>query len=97
MLVLTRKAGEQIVLGDDITITLLEVRGGEVRIGVDAPSSVAIHRAEVLEAISSANLRAADASDEDAARIGALLTQRNDAEGAPPAGTEGTDRPGEDG
>lgn len=73
MLVLTRKTGEQIVLGEDITITLLEVRSGEVRIGISAPASVSIHRAEVLEAISSSNQRAARSSAEDVDRIRALL------------------------
>jgi carbon storage regulator len=73
VLVLTRKAGEQIVIGNDITITLIEVRGGDVRIGIDAPRSVTVHRAEVLEAVSAANLAAAHASAADEDRIRALL------------------------
>ena len=47
MLVLTRKADEQILIGDDIKITLVKVRGGSVRIGIDAPKSVKIIRAEL--------------------------------------------------
>ncbi|MBZ2196876.1 carbon storage regulator CsrA [Occultella gossypii] len=73
MLVLTRKAGEQIVIGNDITITLIEVRGGDVRIGIDAPRSVTVHRAEVVEAVSAANVSAAHASAADEDRIRALL------------------------
>ncbi|TDE98656.1 carbon storage regulator [Occultella glacieicola] len=73
MLVLTRKAGEQIVIGNDITITLIEVRGGDVRIGIDAPRSVTVHRAEVVEAVSAANVAAAHASAADEDRIRALL------------------------
>jgi carbon storage regulator len=51
MLVLTRKAGESIVIGDDIVITVLETRGGQVRLGVDAPRDVVIHRSEVHEQV----------------------------------------------
>ena len=49
MLVLTRRQGESIQIGDDVVVTVLEVRGGQVRLGVTAPDTVAIHRAEVLE------------------------------------------------
>ena len=49
MLVLSRRVGERVVVGDDVTITVLEVRGDVVRIGIDAPRSVAVHRAELLE------------------------------------------------
>jgi len=51
MLVLTRKTGESIVIGDDIVITVLETRGGQVRLGVDAPRHVVIHRSEVHEQV----------------------------------------------
>lgn len=47
VLVLSRKALESIVIGDDITITILEVRDGKVRIGIEAPRDVAVHRLEV--------------------------------------------------
>ena len=49
MLVLSRRAGEKVVIGDDITITVIEVRGDVVRIGIDAPRSVAVNRWELLE------------------------------------------------
>ena len=49
MLVLTRKINEKIVIGDAVTITVCEIRGDKVRIGVDAPRNVLVNRAEVLE------------------------------------------------
>ena len=51
MLVLSRKRGERIVIGDDITVTVLEVRGDRVKLGFAAPGEVPIHRAEVHQSI----------------------------------------------
>ncbi|MEK7664054.1 MAG: carbon storage regulator CsrA [Patescibacteria group bacterium] len=51
MLVLTRKKNESIVIGDDITVTVVEVRGDKVRLGIVAPKTVPVHRQEVFEAI----------------------------------------------
>jgi len=51
MLVLGRKRGESVVIGNDITVTVLEVRGDRVKLGFGAPGEVAIHRAEVKESI----------------------------------------------
>ena len=51
MLVLTRKLGEGIVIGDDITITVVELKGGNVRIGIKAPRSKKVHRQEVYDRI----------------------------------------------
>ena len=68
MLVLTRKPGEKILIGDDIVITVLDVRGDSIRIGVEAPRGVTIQRDEVLRAVTEANLaasRSASLSDED--------------------------------
>lgn len=53
MLVLTRKKNESIVINDDITIVVVEIRGNKVRIGVEAPKEVTVHRSEVLAAIRS--------------------------------------------
>ena len=52
MLVLSRKTGEKIVIGDNIAITVVEVKGGKVRIGIEAPADVPVHREEVFKAIS---------------------------------------------
>lgn len=51
MLVLTRRSGESLMVGDDITVTVLEVRHDQVRIGIDAPRSVPVHRREVYEQV----------------------------------------------
>lgn len=48
MLVLTRREGESLVIGDNIKLTILAVKGGQVRVGIEAPSNVAIHREELL-------------------------------------------------
>lgn len=47
MLILTRRVGETIVIGDDVTVTVLGVKGNQVRIGVDAPKDVEVHREEI--------------------------------------------------
>ena len=60
MLILTRKAGEKIRIGDDITIHVVDVGKGNVRIGIEAPKDVAIMRDEVLERIEKENLMAAN-------------------------------------
>jgi carbon storage regulator len=59
MLILTRKLGEAIKIGDQVTIYFLEVKGKQVRIGIEAPPDIAIHRQEVYESIRQENIRAA--------------------------------------
>ncbi len=59
MLVLTRKSGESLYLGDDIIITVVDVRKGQVKIGVSAPDSVKIFRKELYEKIKRENIEAA--------------------------------------
>jgi len=58
MLVLTRKPGEGILIGDDIRITIVEVKGGGIRIGIDAPSDRKIYRQEVFDRICQENKEA---------------------------------------
>ena len=53
MLILTRRAGETVMIGSDITITVLGVKGNQVRIGINAPKDVAVHREEIFERIQS--------------------------------------------
>ncbi len=51
MLILTRRVGESVVIGNDITVTVLGVKGNQVRVGVNAPKDVAVHREEIYERI----------------------------------------------
>lgn len=58
MLVLTRRLMESIIIGDDVEICLLDIKGDKVRLGIRAPKSVTVHRKEVYEEIQSANVAA---------------------------------------
>ena len=51
MLILTRWTGESLMVGDDVTVTVLGVKGNQIRIGIDAPQDVAVHREEIYERI----------------------------------------------
>jgi carbon storage regulator len=51
MLILTRRVGESLMIGDNVNVTVLGIRGNQVRIGVDAPKDVAVHREEIYERI----------------------------------------------
>ena len=51
MLILTRRVGESIMIGEDVTITVLGVKGNQVRIGINAPKTTAVHREEIYERI----------------------------------------------
>ena len=63
MLVLTRKPGEKIFIGDNVSLTVVEAKGDSVRIAVDAPRDVKIYRGEIYEAIIAENKAAAIAGD----------------------------------
>jgi carbon storage regulator len=55
MLILSRKANEKIMIGDDISITIMEIRGDQIRVGVEAPKNVKVYRQEVFNAIKDEN------------------------------------------
>jgi carbon storage regulator len=56
MLILTRRVGETLMVGDEVTVTVLGVKGNQVRIGVNAPKDVAVHREEIYDRIKKENL-----------------------------------------
>ena len=62
MLILSRKINEKIMIGDDISISIIEVRGDQVRIGVDAPKNVKVYRQEVYDAIKAENKAASESN-----------------------------------
>ena len=64
MLVLTRRPGESIVVGENIVVTVIEIKGGQVRIGIDAPREVDVYREEIYEQVKQENLSAIANSDE---------------------------------
>ncbi|HAN68486.1 MAG TPA: carbon storage regulator [Halieaceae bacterium] len=63
MLILTRRVGESLMVGDNITITVLGVKGNQVRIGVNAPKDVAVHREEIYNRIQEGDVEAAPEDD----------------------------------
>ncbi|MCU1582077.1 MAG: carbon storage regulator [Microbacteriaceae bacterium] len=73
MLVLTRRAGERVLIGDDIVITILDTKGDGIRIGIEAPRGVNIQRDEIVRAVSEANVAATQANPDAENRIKAAL------------------------
>ncbi|MBN2289787.1 MAG: carbon storage regulator CsrA [Candidatus Glassbacteria bacterium] len=69
MLILTRKQGESVAIGDDIQVTVVEIQGKQVKLGVKAPREIAVHRQEIYEKIQEENIRAAQISQADLDRL----------------------------
>ena len=70
MLVLSRQRDESIIIGDNVVVTIVDIRGDKVRLGIDAPSEVPVHRREVYEAIQRENLRASQLDPKDTRNLG---------------------------
>src|ERR1700712_5648668 len=85
MLVLTRKKGERVMIGDDIVVTVIDVRGDGVRIGFDAPRGVSIQRAEVVAAVKAATPGAPASAAQTGDVLVGLLNKAPKQEPADPA------------
>ncbi|HIJ78456.1 MAG: carbon storage regulator CsrA [Desulfobulbaceae bacterium] len=75
MLILARKIGEAIAIGDDTIIRVLEIKGGQVKIGVEAPAEIAVHREEIYLKILEENKRAAHEAPADLSALTSALTE----------------------
>jgi carbon storage regulator len=70
MLVLSRHRDESIMIGDDIVVTIVDIRGDKVRLGIDAPSDIPVHRQDIYEAIQRENRKAAQLQPGDTRDLG---------------------------
>jgi carbon storage regulator len=77
MLVLSRRVGDSVIIGDDVVVTVLEIRGDVVRIGVDAPREVAVRRQELLAELADSNRAAASPSSAAVSDLSNLVSKRN--------------------
>ncbi len=77
MLILTRKLGERITIGDDIVITLLEIKGTHAKLGIEAPKGISIHRQEIYERIKAENLESSHVNELDLTRAANLFSGIN--------------------
>ncbi|HUG69548.1 MAG TPA: carbon storage regulator CsrA [Pirellulaceae bacterium] len=78
MLVLSRHRDESIMIGDDVVITIVDIRGDKVRLGIDAPQHIPVHRQEVYDAIQRENQKATQLRPTDTRGIGGANAERMD-------------------
>lgn len=77
MLVLSRQKDETIMIGDDVEITIVDIRGDKVRLGITAPPHIPVHRKEVYEAIQRENRAAANLKPDEIPRVGSLAKHKD--------------------
>jgi carbon storage regulator len=82
MLVLSRQRDESIIIGDNIVITVVDIRGDKVRLGIQAPTEIPVHRQEVYEAIQREHLRAQGIDPGEISAAGAKFPNRRNAKPA---------------
>ena len=92
MLVLSRQKAETIIIGDNIEITVVDIRGDKVRLGVSAPKEISVHRKEVYEAIRRENREAAQVKPEDLSGIGKVKPNLGNPQQNPGGGPKGPDK-----
>jgi carbon storage regulator len=78
MLVLTRRVGESVMIGDEVIITVLEARGDVVRLGIQAPRDVQVHREEVYRELQAVNLEAASPTEDAVQTVTKMLKSPED-------------------
>jgi carbon storage regulator len=83
MLVLSRQRDESIIIGDNVQITIVDIRGDKVRLGIQAPPEISVHRKEVFDAIQRENRKAAGLGTEDVPAADATAKRPNRARPAP--------------
>ena len=76
MLILTRKSGEGLVIGDGIRITVVEIRGKQIRLGIEAPADVVILREEVYQRVREQNVQAAGVQESDVKEIARMWRKK---------------------
>jgi len=74
MLVLSRQRDESIIIGDNIVVTIVDIRGDKVRLGIQAPTEIPVHRREIFEAIQRENLRASQLDPKETRELTGLRT-----------------------
>ena len=89
MLVLSRRVGESVVIGENVVVTVLEVRGDVIRVGIEAPREIQVHRSEVYTAIEEANRGAASPSAAEVSAFASAVASRET--GRTPGLRPGTD------
>lgn len=76
MLVLTRKLGEKIQIGEDISIVIMELKGKQVKLGIEAPSNIKVHREEIYQKIQDENIRASNTEITDLSDLEKLIDKK---------------------